>query len=138
LLWGDDELEEPGVTGSLPALERLGKIEVVAMRVEPPPLLARPLRAFSGEIGPVGAPPRATASLRVRNLDGAALPPRHAAEEQRLAASPLAAAPKPASAVSAEKRVAPTAARSAQLDLRRKRLGQPTHPLSPDPSRVTG
>src|SRR5437773_963292 len=93
LLWGDDELEEPGVTGSLPALERLGKIEVVAMRVEPPPLLARPLRAFSGEIGPVGAPPRATASLRVRNLDGAALPPRHAAEEQRLAASPLAAAP---------------------------------------------
>src|SRR5436189_636327 len=146
LLWGDDELEEPSVARGLPALQRLREIEVVAMRVEPPPLLARPLRALPGEIGPVGAPPRATASLRVRNLDGAALPPRHAAEEQRLAASPLAAAPKPASAVSAEKRVAPTAARSPQLDLQRKLLGRPTHarlpmatPLHrPPPSASTG
>src|SRR5205823_14220372 len=91
--------------------------------------LARPLRALPGEIGPVGAPPRATAALRVGDLDGATLPPRHAAEEQRLAASPLtlAAATKPAT----EKRVAPAAARSPQLDLQRKLLGRPTHPGLP-------
>src|SRR5436309_3772319 len=99
LLWGDDELEEPGVTGGLPALQRLREIEILAMRVEPPPLLARPLRALPGAIGPVGAPPRAAAALRVGNLDGAALPPGHAAEEQRLAVSPLAMATKPATAV---------------------------------------
>src|SRR5216117_3420612 len=63
---GDDELEKPSVTGGLPALKRLGKIEVVAMRVEPPPLLARPLRALSGEIGPVGAPPRADGAYLAR------------------------------------------------------------------------
>src|SRR3989441_12802658 len=118
LLWGDDELEEPSVTGGLPALQRLREIEVVAMRVEPPPLLARPLRALPGEIGPVGAPPRAAAALRVGNLDRAALPPRHAAEEQRLAASPLtlAAATKPAT----EKRGAPAAPPPPQLGLQRK------------------
>src|SRR5437773_12196825 len=106
------------------------------MRVEPPPLLARPLRALPGEIGPVGAPPRATAALRVGDLDGATLPPRHAAEEQHLAASPLtlAAATKPAS----EKRVAPAAARSPQLDLQRKLLGRPTHPGLPRTALVTG
>src|SRR3989442_8007 len=79
--------------------------------------------------GPGGAPPRAAAALREGNLDGAALPRRHAAEEQRLAASPLtlAAATKPAT----EKRVAPAAARSPQLDLQRKLLGRPTHPGLP-------
>src|SRR2546425_11072210 len=60
LLWRDDELEESSVTGGLPALQGLREIEVVAIRVEPPPLLTWPLRALPGEIGPVGAPPRAT------------------------------------------------------------------------------
>ena len=46
------------------------------------------------------------------NLDGAALPPGHAAEEQRLAASPLAMATKPASASATGKRVSPASARS--------------------------
>src|SRR5438093_9370302 len=103
------------------------------MRVEPPPLLARPLRALPGEIGPVGAPPRAAAALRVGNLDDASLAPRHAAEEQRLTASPLplAAATKAASAVPAEKRVASTPAGSPQLDFQRKLLGRPTHPSVP-------
>src|SRR2546426_7438359 len=98
LLWGDDELEEPSVAGGLPPLQRLREIEVFAMRVDPPPLLAWPLRALPGEIGPVGAPPGAAAALRVGDLDGAALAPRHAAEEQRLASSPLAMATRPASA----------------------------------------
>src|SRR2546426_7698752 len=129
LLWGDDELEEPSVAGGLPPLQRLREIEVIAIRVEPPPLLAWPLRALPGEIGPVGAPPRAAATLRVGNLDGAALAPRHAAEEQRLAASPpsLAAATKAAAAAATEKQVAPASARSPQVDLQRKLLGRPTH-----------
>src|SRR5437667_3945835 len=46
LLWGDDELEEPSVAGGLPPLQRLREIEVIAMRVEPPPLPAWPLRAL--------------------------------------------------------------------------------------------
>src|SRR5438034_7446560 len=129
LLGGDDELEKPRVTGGLPALKRLGKIEVVAMRVEPPPLLARPLRALSGEIGPVGAPPRAAAALRVGNLDDASLAPRHAAKEQRLAAPPLtlAAATKPAT----EKRVAPAAAWPPHVDLQRKLRAPPPPPVLP-------
>src|SRR5438046_9601826 len=99
------------------------------MRVEPPPLLARPLRALPREIGPVGAPPRAAAALREGNLDRAALPPRHAAEEQRLAASPLTLAP--ATKPTTEKRVAPAGERSPQLEHQRKLIGRPTSPGLP-------
>ena len=72
------------------------------------------------------------------NLDGAALPPGHAAEEQRLAASPLAMATKPASASATGKRVSPASARSPQLDLQRKLLRHLTHPPVPRSPRVTG
>src|SRR5206468_4105976 len=86
--------------------------------------------ALPGEIGAVGAPPPAAAALRVGNLDGAALPPRHIAEEQHRAASPHtpAAATKPPTAVATEKRVPPASARSPQLDLQRKLLGRLAHP----------
>src|SRR5207249_1826579 len=102
LLGRDDELEEPRIAGRLPTLQRLRQIEVVTVRGEAAPLLARPLRAFPGEIGPVGAPARAAAALSVGNLDGAALPPRHIAEEQHRGGSPQktpAAAVKPTTAL---------------------------------------
>src|SRR5207247_3785392 len=129
----DDELEEPRIAGGLPTLQRLRQIEVVTVRGEAAPLLARPLRAFPGEIGPVGAPARAAAALSVGNLDGAALPPRHIAEEQHRGGSPQtpAAAVKPTTALATEKRVAPAPAGSPQLDLQRKLLGWPTHPRLP-------
>src|SRR3989449_9850429 len=121
LLGGHDELEESRVAGGLPPLQRLRQIQVVAVRGEAAPLLARPLRALPSEIGPVGAPVGAAAALRVGDLDGAALPPRHVAEEKHRAASPLtlAATTKPATAAPAEKRVPPASARSPQLDLER-------------------
>src|SRR5436309_11062633 len=139
LLGRDDELEEPSVAGGLPALQRLREIEVVAVRVEAAPLLPWSLRALPGEIGAVSAPPCAAAPLRIGDLNRAALPPRHAAEEQRLAASPPAPAPatRRAGAASARKRVSPAPARSPQLDLQRELLGHLIHPRLPRSPCVT-
>src|SRR5207249_4959287 len=113
--------------------------EVVAVRVEAAPLLPWSLRALPGEIGSVSAPPCAAAPLRIGDLNRAALPPRHAAEEQRLAASHPAPAPatRRAGAASARKRVSPAPARSPQLDLQRELLGHLIHPRLPRSPCVT-
>ena len=97
LLGRHDQLEEPRVTGGLPALQGLGEIEVVPVGGEASPLLALALGTLPREVGAVRPPAGAAAARGVGDLDGAALTLPRLGQEQRCAPGsetlPTASAP---------------------------------------------
>ena len=134
LLGRDDELEEPCVTGGLPALQRLGEIEVVPVGGEAPPLLALALGTLPREIGAVRPPARAAAARGVGDLDGAALTLPRVGQEQCCAPGsetlPTASAP----AASTGERTPTGAARAPQLGIQGQFFGKLFHVRSRDSS----
>ncbi|HME73728.1 MAG TPA: hypothetical protein VKM54_28275 [Myxococcota bacterium] len=74
VLRGDDELEEPLVSGLLPGAELICDPDpAVLVPVEARPSLALSLGSLLGEIATVSSPPAAAAIREVTHLDGAAL-----------------------------------------------------------------